>query len=84
MTQKIKNYDELYQEAASHAFSLCGIPGEVIPIQEAISRKFAELVRNAALEEAAIACQGWGNPSSITYLGSACRAAASRITGMKS
>ena len=56
MTQKIKNYDELYQEAASHAFSLCGIPGEVMPVQEAISRKFAELVRNAALEEAAVAC----------------------------
>lgn len=57
MTQKIKNYDELYQEAASHAFSLCGIPGEVMPVQEAISRKFAELVRNAALEEAAKHCQ---------------------------
>lgn len=47
-------------------------------------QRFVELVRNQTLDEVANACQNWGNPSSIVYLGSACRAAASRITGMKS
>ena len=47
-------------------------------------QRFSALVRNDVLEDAAAACQSWGSPSSKTYLGTACRAAASRITGMKS
>lgn len=41
MNERLK---DLYGQAVEYAFSLCGVPGKVQPLQDTINEKFAELI----------------------------------------